>query len=81
MKATALLLLCFTATFLIRANATERPLPPVDTVMEKVLEQAKKESETERKFKETYSYARSKKTEFKNSKRRKPPYPPKSAGT
>ena len=44
------------------------PLPAVEGVLKRVVEQVEKEDENERTFKETYSYTRSKKTEFKNSK-------------
>ena len=44
------------------------PLPAVEDVLKRVVEQVAKESESERTFKQSYSYTRSKKTEFKNSK-------------
>ena len=43
-------------------------LPAVGDVLKRVVEQVEKESESERMFKQTYSFTRSKKTEFKNSK-------------
>lgn len=42
------------------------PLPAVDTVLKRVIEQVEREEENERLFKQTYSFQRSKVTEFKN---------------
>ena len=44
------------------------PLPDVNSVLKRVIEQVEKESANERVFKQSYSFSRSKKTEFKNSK-------------
>lgn len=44
------------------------PLPELDSVLKRVMEQVEKEEQNEREFKLNYSYTRSKKTEFKNSK-------------
>jgi len=44
------------------------PLPEVDAVLKRVMEQVEKEEQSERTFKQSYSFTRSKKTEFKNSK-------------
>lgn len=46
----------------------ERPLPPVDEVVRKVLEKAGDEEENKRLFRSSYSFTRSKKTEYKNSR-------------
>ncbi|MEY4386258.1 MAG: hypothetical protein RLY20_1541 [Verrucomicrobiota bacterium] len=48
--------------------ADELPLPEVKDVLKRVAEQVEKVDENERLFKESYTYTRSKKTEFKNSK-------------
>jgi hypothetical protein len=48
--------------------ASEPPLPPVETVLARLLEQAQKEDEQERAFKEHYAYERTKITEFRNAK-------------
>jgi len=44
------------------------PLPAVDEVLKRVIEQVEREQENEKLFKQTYSFNRSKKTEFKNGK-------------
>ena len=44
-----------------------RPLPTIDSVLERVAEQAKKEGEIEREFKQHYSYKRSKETVYRNA--------------
>lgn len=68
MRTNLLLLLCVAAVVAVRVHAAEEPLPPVDTVLKQMLEQVKNEREIERKFKASYSYSRSKKMEFKNSR-------------
>lgn len=43
------------------------PLPQLDTVLKRVVEQVEKEEQNERLFKQGYSFTRVKKTEYKNS--------------
>jgi len=50
------------------SNDTGSPLPPVDDVVQRVLERAKTEKDREREFKARYHYVRSKATEFRNAK-------------
>lgn len=68
MKAHFLILPVLAVFLAARVDAAEEPLPPIDTVLKQLLEQVKSERENERKFKASYSYSRTKKTEFKNSR-------------
>ena len=68
MRTNPLILLCVAVVLAVRVQAAEESLPPVDTVLKQMIEQVKSEREIERKFKASYSYSRSKKTEFKNSR-------------
>jgi hypothetical protein len=68
-KAISILLVWAVGVLAAPARALEqKPLPPVDEVLKGVLEKASDEEENNRLFKASYSYTRSKRTEFKNSR-------------
>ncbi len=46
----------------------EQTLPPIESVLERVIERAEKEEQNDRLFEQTYSYTRIKTTEFRNVK-------------
>jgi hypothetical protein len=50
------------------ANSAESPLPPVDAVLQRVVERAQIEDDQEREFKARYYYVRSKATEFRSAR-------------
>lgn len=54
------------AAFAVDADAA--PLPPVETVLERLAEQSQKEEANEREFKQRYHFTRSRATEVRNSK-------------
>src|SRR6185369_6835568 len=57
-------LLISAATLPAQTNAPDAPLPSLDALVSRVIEQAKKESEMEHTFKQHYSYKRSRITEY-----------------
>jgi len=59
---------CLTIGLSASRAETPPPLPAVDGVLKRVIEQVEQEQENERLFKQTYSFNRAKKTEFKNGK-------------
>ena len=59
---------CAAMTRGLAVNADPMPLPPVETVLQRVIEKSKSEPENDRTFKERYHYTRTKATEYRNSK-------------
>ena len=49
-------------------DVAERPLPTVETVLKRIVESTKQESEHDRAFNQRYSYTRTRAMEFRNSK-------------
>jgi len=70
MKKESLILLVFMLGVLVSParSIEEPPLPQVDEVLKGVIKNAADEGENKRLFKSSYSYTRSKKMEFKNSR-------------
>lgn len=58
---------CVALTRGLAVNANPAPLPPVETVLERIIEKSRSESENDKAFKERYHYTRSKATEYRNS--------------
>src|SRR5438552_1067837 len=61
------ILVCGLGFFWAVASACAAPLPTVDSILKGVKEQAEKEDDQERLFKQRYAYSRSKVTEYCNS--------------
>ncbi|MSU57836.1 MAG: hypothetical protein EXS35_06585 [Pedosphaera sp.] len=53
---------------LLATEATNRPLPTLEEIFQKVVERAKQEGENDRAFSEKFSFVRSRTTEVRNSK-------------
>ena len=72
MKANSLIvtatLLLASATTLFALNNSGPPLPTIETVLQRVADQAVKEDENTRAFRERYAYTRTRVTEYRNAK-------------
>jgi len=61
------ILACGLGLFCSLAGATDAPLPSIENILKGVKDQAEKESDQDRLFKQRYAYSRSKVTEYCNS--------------